>query len=84
MSETPGAPRAPLSTTKALAYSFTQRYLAFIVQLGPATILARLLTPRRTGIYSLAMAAVALGSVLIQCGATDFVLSQKELSQNRI
>ncbi|XVJ68848.1 MAG: oligosaccharide flippase family protein [Rhizobacter sp.] len=65
-------------------YSFGQRYLAFVVQLTTSIILARLLTPEETGVFSLAAAAVAIGTILREFGTTDYVVSQKDISPEKL
>ena len=65
-------------------YSFGQRYLAFVIQLGTSIILARLLSLSETGVFSLAAAAVALGAILREFGTTDYVVSQKDLSEEKL
>jgi O-antigen/teichoic acid export membrane protein len=72
------------SARRAVFYAFGQRYLAFIVQLTTSIILARLLTPEETGVFSLAAAAVAIGTILREFGTTDYVVSQKDISPEKL
>jgi O-antigen/teichoic acid export membrane protein len=72
------------STRRAVFYAFGQRYLAFVVQLATSIILARLLTPQETGVFSLAVAAVAIGTILREFGTTDYVVSQKDISPEKL
>jgi O-antigen/teichoic acid export membrane protein len=65
-----GSQAAP-SARRAVVYAFGQRYLAFVIQLTTSIILARLLTPEETGVFSLAAAAVAIGTILREFGTTD-------------
>lgn len=72
------------SARRAMVFSFGQRYLAFVIQLGTSIFLARLLSPHETGIFSLAAAAVAVGAVLRQFGTSDYVVSEKHLSAEKL
>lgn len=80
---TPAVPSAP-SARRAVFYAFGQRYLAFVFQLATSIILARLLTPQETGVFSLAAAAVAIGTILREFGTTDYVVSQKDISPQKL
>jgi O-antigen/teichoic acid export membrane protein len=72
------------SARRAVFYAFGQRYLAFVVQLTTSIVLARLLTPEETGVFSLAAAAVAIGTILREFGTTDYVVSQKDISPEKL
>ena len=76
--------QAAPAARKAVFYAFGQRYLAFVVQLTTSIILARLLTPEETGVFSLAAAAVAIGTILREFGTTDYVVSQKDISPEKL
>ncbi len=78
------AARPEPSLRHAVAYSFAQKYLAFFVHVAMTVVLARLLTPEETGIFSLAIAAVGLGHLLRDFGTADYVISQKEVSQDKL
>jgi O-antigen/teichoic acid export membrane protein len=78
------ASMAAPSARRAVFYAFGQRYLAFVVQLTTSIILARLLTPEETGVFSLAAAAVAIGTILREFGTTDYVVSQKDISPEKL
>jgi O-antigen/teichoic acid export membrane protein len=72
------------SVRTAVLYSVGQRYLAFALQLATSVILARLLTPEQTGVYSLAAAAVAIGHMLREFGTGEYVISEKNLTQEKL
>jgi O-antigen/teichoic acid export membrane protein len=61
-----------------MAFAFGQRYFAFALQLGTSIILARLLTPAETGIFSLAATAVAIAAIVREFGISDYIISQKD------
>lgn len=67
-----------------MLYAFGQRYIAFVIQLGTSVILARLLSPEETGIFSLAASAVAIGAILREFGTTDFVVSQRDIDEKKL
>ncbi len=68
----------------AVGYSMAQKYIAFSVQLGMSIVLARLLTPQETGVFSLAAACVAIGHLLRDFGVADYVISRKDASQMQL
>jgi O-antigen/teichoic acid export membrane protein len=67
------------SPARNVAFAFLQRYLSFGLQLGTSIILARLLSPGETGVFSLAAAAVAVGSIVREFGITDYLVSRSEV-----
>ena len=67
-----------------MAYSLGQRYLAFVVQLVVTVVLARLLTPQETGIFSLAASTVAIGHLLREFGVADYLFAQKDVSNDKL
>ncbi len=87
MSEPPIKPPTtkPAATARrAVVFAFSQRYLAFVVQLGTSVILARFLTPLETGVFSLAVAAVAIGAILREFGTSDYIISQKDMTPEKL
>lgn len=79
----PPSAAAP-SARRAVLFAFAQRYFSFALQLGTSVILARLLTPQETGIFSLAATAVAIGAIVREFGIGDYLVSQKELTPEKI
>jgi len=72
------------SIRRAVIFSMGQRYLAFVLQLGTSIILARLLTPEETGIFSMAAAAVAIGHTLRELGTGEYIISQRDLTVEKM
>ena len=72
------------SVRKATLLSLAQRYVAFVVQLGSSIILARLLTPAETGIYSLAAAVIGLAQMLRDFGIGEYVMQARDMSEQRL
>ena len=61
-----------------------QKYVAFVIHLASTVVLARLLTPHDTGIFSLAAAAVAIGHLLRDFGVSDYVITQRDLTNDKL
>jgi O-antigen/teichoic acid export membrane protein len=72
------------STRRSFVYAFGQRWLAFVLQLGTSIILARLLTPAESGIFSLAAAAIAVAGALREFGVSDYLMSQREVDEHKL
>jgi O-antigen/teichoic acid export membrane protein len=72
------------SVRRALLFSLGQRYIAFALQLVSSIILARLLTPHETGIFSLAAAAVAIGHLLREFGTAEYVITETDLTRAKL
>lgn len=72
------------SVRKAVFITLGQRYTAFVIQFVTSLVLARLLTPEETGIFSLAAAAVAIGHMLRDFGVGEYIIQEKELTLDKI
>ena len=68
----------------AVAFALGQKYIAFTVHLVLTVVLARLLTPQETGVFSLAAAAISIGNLMREFGTSDYVISQKDVSQQKL
>lgn len=73
-----------MTTRKALAFSFLDRYSALFLAIGSSAILARLLTPSEIGIFSVTMVLLSYIGNLRDLGAGQYLLQEKELTQDRI
>ena len=65
-----------------MAYSFAQRYIAFVIQLALAMVMARLLSPEETGLYALAAAAVSIAGMLRDFGVSEYVIQERDLTRD--
>lgn len=74
----------PPSARRAILFAFAQRYFSFALQLATSVIMARLMSPEETGIFSLAASAVAIGAIVREFGISDYIVSQKEMSPDKI
>ncbi|MFD2367911.1 oligosaccharide flippase family protein [Pseudoduganella sp. GCM10020061] len=67
------------STRVSLLFSFSEKYLLLIVSTAGTMVLARLLTPEETGIYSVAAVLVGLAQVLRDFGIGQYVIQAPQL-----
>lgn len=65
---------------KALAFSVSQRFLNFAIQLGSTIVISRLITPAQTGVFSLAVGLVAIAQMFRDFGVGEFLLQEKDLT----
>ena len=72
-----------MSSRRALAFSFLDRYASLAVGIFTTMVLARLLSPAEVGIYSVAMALMALASTVRDMGAGTYLLQEQELTEDR-
>jgi O-antigen/teichoic acid export membrane protein len=73
-----------LSTRRSLVFSFIDRYASLAIGIASSMIIARLLTPAEIGIFSVAMVLIALVSTVRDMGAGQYLVQEKELTQDRI
>ena len=64
-----------------MVYSLGGKYAAFVIQLAVAMVLARLLSPEETGVFSLAVAAIAFGHLVREFGVSDYVITQRDITR---
>ncbi|MBK8578741.1 MAG: oligosaccharide flippase family protein [Candidatus Accumulibacter sp.] len=73
-----------MSTRKALALSFLDRYSGLILHTVSAMVVARLLTPAELGVYSVTMVLLGFIATFRDMGAGQYLVQQKELTEERI
>lgn len=73
-----------MSTRKALAFSFLDRYAGLVLAIISSMFIARLLTPAEIGVFSVTMVLLSFISVLRDMGAGQYLLQEKELTPERI
>jgi O-antigen/teichoic acid export membrane protein len=73
-----------MSTRKALAFSFLDRYAGLVLAIISSMILARLLTPAEVGVFSVTMVLLSYLSGLRDLGAGQYLVQEKELTYTRI
>jgi O-antigen/teichoic acid export membrane protein len=77
-------PARRASPRRALAFSFLDRYAGLLIAIGSSMIIARLLTPAEIGVFSVTMVLLSFISTLRDMGAGQYLLQEKELTQDRI
>ncbi len=73
-----------MSTRRALALSFLDRYASHVLGVVSIVTLSRLLTPREVGLYAVTMVFVSLVSTLRDFGAGQYLVQEKDLTTERI
>lgn len=73
-----------MSSRKALAYSFADRYAGLLLSIVSSMVVARLLNPAEIGVFSVAMVMLSFISVLRDFGAGQYLVQEKELTTERI
>ena len=71
------------STAKALTLSFMERYTALILSIGSTMVLARILTPAETGLFSIGVALTALIAQFRDFGVTTFLIQEPDLTDEK-
>ena len=73
-----------MTTRRALAFSFLDRYAALILSIGSSMVIARLLTPAEIGVFSVTMVLLAFITALRDFGAGQYLVQERELTPDRI
>ena len=71
------------STTKALTLSFLERYTALILSIGSTMVLARILTPGETGLFSIGVALTTLIAQFRDFGVATFLIQEPDLTDEK-
>lgn len=69
-----------MTTRRALAFSFLDRYASLLLSIVSSMIIARLLTPTEMGVFSVTMVLVNLISAMRDLGAGQYLLQESELT----
>lgn len=67
-----------------IAWSFASRYLVISLNFISVVVLARILTPEEIGIFSIAVALLAIGQVIRDFGISDYIILEKELTKTKL
>lgn len=73
-----------MSTRRAFAFSFVDRYAALLIHMGSAMVIARLLTPSDIGVYSLTMVLLSFIATFRDLGAGQYLVQKKDLTTDHI
>lgn len=69
-----------MSTRRALAFSFIDRYSGLVIHTVSAMVVARLLTPAEIGVYSVVMVLLGFVAVFRDFGAGQYLVQRAELT----
>jgi len=73
-----------MSTRKSFLYSFLDRYFALAISTVSSMVIARLLTPREIGVFSVTMVLLNYVATFRDLGAGQYLVQEKELTDDRI
>jgi O-antigen/teichoic acid export membrane protein len=73
-----------MSTRKAFAFSFVDRYAGLAIHVTSAMVIARLLTPEEIGVYSLTMVLVGFIATFRDLGAGQYLVQKKDLTTDHV
>ncbi|WP_282604541.1 lipopolysaccharide biosynthesis protein [Pelagibius sp. Alg239-R121] len=68
----------------SLLISLAEKYSVTIINIVSTIIIARLLTPLEIGVYSVGLAFVAIAHTLRDFGVGNYLIQEKELTEDRI
>ncbi|WP_165795064.1 oligosaccharide flippase family protein [Solimicrobium silvestre] len=72
------------STRKSIGINFVTQYLELTIQFAGVLILARILTPADTGLYSVAAFLMTLLHVFRDFGVVNYIIQEAELTKEKI
>lgn len=73
-----------MSTRKALALSFLDRYSGLVIHTASSMVIARLLTPSEIGIYSVTMVLLGFIATFRDLGAGQYLVQNQSLSEEKM
>lgn len=73
-----------MSTRRALAFSFLDRYSGLLIAIATSAIIARLLTPKELGTFSITMVVLSFAGAIRDMGAGQYIVQEKEITQERL
>jgi len=73
-----------LSTRKALALSFLDRYSGLVIHTASSMVIARLLTPSQIGVYSVTMVLLGFVATFRDLGAGQYLVQNKALTEEKM
>lgn len=73
-----------MSLRTSIAWTFSERALQQLLQLGAAVFIARLLTPEEIGVFALAYAASAILTALRTFGVGNYLIREPALNRDKV
>lgn len=70
-----------MSTRRALAFSFLERYAGLVIHTISTMVIARLLTPSEIGVYSVVMVLLGFVATFRDLGAGQYLVQHKTLNE---
>src|SRR5579859_23606 len=75
----------PVSAVRSsLAFSFVEKYSVLLINIAATIVLARLLTPAETGLYSVAAGIVNVAQTLRDFGVGNYIIQETDLTRRRL
>lgn len=75
---------ASVSIKKALLHSFVEKYFVLCSQLVTTAIVSRLISPEEFGVFALAVSVTMLVQVFRDLGVGQYLVQEKELTEERM
>ncbi len=72
------------SVRKSLALSFAEKYSAIFIQFGATIILARLLTPKQIGVFTVGVALISLVHTFRDFGVSNYLIQETSLTDAKV
>ncbi len=69
---------------RALAFSFLEKYAQIAITLVSFFIIARLLTPKEVGVYSVSAALIGMAQVIREFGVGNYLIQKKDLTDQHV
>lgn len=73
-----------MSTRRAFAFSFVDRYATLIINMASAMVIARLLKPAEIGVYSLTMVLLSFIATFRDLGAGQYLVQKQDLTNDHV
>lgn len=73
-----------MSTRRALAFSFLERYAGLVIHTISTMVIARLLTPAEIGVYSVVMVLLGFVATFRDLGAGQYLVQHKALNEEHL
>lgn len=69
---------------RALVFSFLEKYAQIAITLVSFFIIARLLTPKEVGVYSVSAALIGMAQVIREFGVGNYLIQKKDLTDQHV
>lgn len=72
-----------MSIRQSIAWTFLAQGAYFVIQYGGSIILARLLTPKEMGVYTIALTTIGLLTMLQSLGLNTYIVREEHLTREK-